>query len=287
MDPRFPRIPGHEVAGVIDEVGEGVKNFKKGDKVGVGWFGGYHCGDCQTCLDNVWVLCKQAKVCGVNYDGGYAEFMVAPQDSLVHIPDELDFKTAAPLLCAGVTTFNGIRQVGAKGGSVVVIQGVGGLGHYAIQFARHLGFKTVAVSNGSEKAELAKKLGAHIYIDASKQNQVEEIQKLGGARIIVATAPNAAAVESILPALGVGGELLLLAAFEESVKVSPFHLIMCNGKVSGWSSGDSRDSQNTVDFSAMNQIQSMIEVFPLEKAQDAFDKMLSNKARFRCVITMK
>jgi len=282
----FPRAPGHEVAGVVDAVGEGVTDFKKGDKVGVGWFGG-HCGSCQPCRKNQWVACQNGKVCGISYDGGYAEYLVVPHDAIARMPQELDFASAGPLLCAGITTYNSLRNSGADYGSNCVILGVGGLGHLAVQFANKMGFKVITVSSGKSKEELAKKLGAHVYIDSSEGNVVERIKSLGGADLILATAPSAKSIEEIIPALGVGGRAMIVGVTEGSFKVDGNFLLMNRASITGWASGDSRDSEDTLKFAITTGVETMIEKFPLDKAQEAFDKMLKNEARFRCVLTMK
>jgi alcohol dehydrogenase/propanol-preferring alcohol dehydrogenase len=282
----FPRIPGHEIAGEVDEVGEGVTDFKKGEHVGVGWFGG-HCGECGHCKKDAWVTCENGKICGIHYDGGFAEYMVAPKDALARIPEGYDFSLAGPLLCAGITTFNSIRHSGAKAGDFCVIQGVGGLGHLAVQYANKLGLTVIAVSQGKDKEELAKKLGAHHYVDGTGDfvKEIKAISK-GGVKLIVTTAPDAKAVESIIPALGLDGKLLLLAAIEKPISVSGIHLLVNRCSISGWPSGDSRDSEETLIFSAQSGVKAMVQCFPLEKANEAFGLMLSNKARFRVVLTM-
>jgi len=289
MGNTYPRTPGHEVAGIVDEVGEGVTNFKKGDHVGVGWFGG-HCGDtvnCQGCRVDAWVCCSKGKICGIHYDGGYAEYMVAPHDAVARLPKDMDFAKAGPLLCAGITTFNSLRQSGGKPGDLCVVQGIGGLGHLAIQFANKMGFKVVAVSNGKEKEALAKKLGAHVYIDGSKDDAAKQIKELGGARIVMATAPNAKAVEALIPSMGINGKLLIIAAIMEPLSVNSLFLLSNRCSISGWASGDSRDSEDTVNFAQTTGIETMIETFPLEKAAEALEFMLANKARFRAVLKIK
>jgi len=240
----------------------------------------------QTAKKNAWVACEKGKVCGIHYDGGYAEYTVAPQDAVVHLPSNANFNEVAPLLCAGITTYNALRNSGAQSGELCVVQGVGGLGHLAIQFANRMGFKTVAVSQGTDKKELALKLGAHHYID-SNTDFVKEINSLGGARIIVATAPSSKAIEAIIPALGLDGVLLLVAAAHEPIAVNGLHLLNKRASVKGWASGDSRDCEETCKFADTFHVKAMIETFPLDKANEAYKIMLANKARFRVVLTLK
>jgi len=285
MGNTFPRTPGHEVAGVVDTVGEGVTKFKKGDCVGLGWFGDC-CGQCDNCRNNQWVCCMNGKVAGVHYDGGYAEYTVAPEVALAHLPDGVSFENAGPLMCAGVTVFNSMRNMGVKAGEVVAIQGVGGLGHLAIQFANKMGYKVVALSTGDDKAKLAKDLGAHVYINVSSADAVAELKKLGGAKLIVATAPHAKSIDPLVKGLKVEGKLLILAAPQDNLSINVMDLITTKGSICGWASGDCRDSEDTMNFSVMAGVKPMIEEFTLDQAQEALDKMLSNKARFRCVIKM-
>jgi len=280
----FPRIPGHEVSGLIDEIGEGVKNWKKGEHVGVGWFGG-HCGSCNSCYNNQWVACENGISTGITINGGFAEYMVASTDALVRVPETLSHEESAPLMCAGITTFNALKENPAKPGSLVVVIGVGGLGHLAIQYANKLGYQVVAVSSGKEKEQLAKKLGAHYYFDSSNATEtVNQIKALGGASIILATAPNAKSVEDMIPALTVGGKMLVVAAIMEPLKINPVHMLAKRQSVICWSSGDSRDIFATLKFSKQHGVKPMIEVFPLDKANEAYQFALSNKARFRVVL---
>eukprot|EP01133_Synstelium_polycarpum_P010883 gene10883-12679_t len=279
----YPRIPGHEVAGVIDLVGEGVTKFALNDKVGVGWFGG-HCATCDACQENKWISCEKGLVCGIHYDGGYAEYMVAPEDAVARIPEGLDFALAAPLMCAGITTFNSIRNMNIKAGSIVAVQGVGGLGHLAIQFAKKMGFEVVAVSSGADKEPLARQLGASHYIDASNDAGYDQLKALKP-KLIVVTGPNAQAAEKLSNTLTLGAKLLLLGAIMEPIKISPIQLLMNCASIVGWASGDSRDTEDTLKFSYNNQVETMIEKFPITKAQEAVDRMLSNKVRFRACIT--
>jgi len=280
----FPRIPGHEVAG-IDVVGEGVTKYKKGDKVGVGWFGG-HCGACKSCLQNEWVCCEKGQICGASYDGGYAEYIFAPEDALARIPEELSFEEAAPLLCAGITVFNAIRHQGLVGGDLVAIQGVGGLGHLAVQFAAKFGYKVAVISSGSDKEKLAKQLGAHVYINGSATDPAAELSKLGGAKLIVATAPNPKVIEPLIKGLSVGGKLLILAALGAPLTINTLDMLMKKQSIVCWPSGDSRDSEDTLNFANLTGVKAQIEKFPLEKAQEALERMETSKARFRCVLTM-
>ncbi|MGB5313831.1 MAG: alcohol dehydrogenase [Polyangiales bacterium] len=281
---QLPRAPGHEVAGIIDEVGEGVDVFSPGDRVGVGWHGG-HCFKCDPCRRGDFINCRNQQVCGISYDGGYQEYMVCPWHAAARIPDGLDAADAAPLLCAGITTFNALRNSGAKPGDVVAVQGVGGLGHLALQYARRMGFHTVALSRGKDKEELARKLGAHTYIDAKTQNEVEELQKLGGADVILATAPSGKAIEGVIDGLSGRGKLMLVAAAPDPFSVNAF--AMLSGKqVHGWPSGTAIDSEDTMRFSALTDVRPQIERFPLEGANEAFAKVMYNTIRFRAVLDM-
>ena len=281
----LPRVPGHEVAGRIDAVGEGVTSWQAGQRVGVGWHGG-HCGQCRSCRRGDFVTCANQQIAGISYDGGYADYMLAPQEALAAVPEELDAVHAAPLLCAGITTFNALRHSGAGPGDVVGIQGVGGLGHLAIQYARHMGFHTVALSGGDDKRELARELGAQDYVDTSRQDAVEFLQQLGGARVILSTAPNAGLMSSVIDGLGVDGKLLLVGATPDAIEVSPFQLLMARRSVSGWPSGTPSDSEDTMSFSARTGSQARIETYPLEDVENAYRRMIDNKARFRVVLTM-
>lgn len=280
----YPRVPGHEIAGVVDALGEGVEAFAAGDRVGVGWHGG-HCGQCDPCRRGVFVSCVNAQICGISYDGGYAEYMVCPTGAAARIPAELSAVEAAPLLCAGITTFNALRNSGAGPGSVVAIQGIGGLGHLAVQYAKRMGFRTVAISRGSDKRELAEQLGAHHYIDAKNEDVNGELLKLGGADVVLATAPSSEAIESVLGGLSARGKLMIVAAAGEPVAVNPFHML--SGKmIHGWPSGSPIDSEDTMNFSALTDIRPHTETFDLEQANEAFAKMMENDVRFRAVLTM-
>ena len=279
----YPRIPGHEVVGIIEEVGADVKMWKKGQRVGVGWHGG-HCFECEPCRRGDFISCKKAKICGISYDGGYAEYMTAPQEAVAIIPEELSSSEAAPLLCAGITVYNGMRNSGIRAGDTVAVQGIGGLGHLAIQFANKMGMRVVAISTSDDKKDLAKELGAHQFIATNDQDSAEELQKLGGADLIVATAPYSDAISSVVDGLAIDGQMLLIAATGEPVKVSPMQLLMGRKSLKGWPSGIAPDSEDTLRFSAMNGTVPMIEEFKLDDVKEAYDKMINNKARFRVVL---
>jgi D-arabinose 1-dehydrogenase-like Zn-dependent alcohol dehydrogenase len=282
---QFPRIPGHEIAGLIDEVGSAVTTWKKGQRVGVGWHGG-HCGRCDSCRQGDFILCRLGQVCGISYDGGWAEYVVVPAEALASLPDALPFDEAAPLLCAGITTFNSLRNSGATPGDLVAVQGIGGLGHLGLQYASKLGMQTIAVGRGKDKEPLARKLGAIHYIDAATLNPADELQRLGGARVILATAPDSKSIASMVEGLGPNGTLLIVAAPGEPVLVNAMTLIGKRASVQGWPSGTSKDSEDTLRFSAMTGVRPMIERFPLARAQEAYQQMMSGKARFRAVLTM-
>jgi D-arabinose 1-dehydrogenase-like Zn-dependent alcohol dehydrogenase len=281
----YPRAPGHEVAGIVDAMGEGVRGWKPGDRVGVGWHGG-HCGYCDRCRRGDFVLCQiAAQVPGIAYDGGYADYMLAPAGALAHIPAELTPTDAAPLMCAGVTTFNPLRNSGALPGKVVAVLGLGGLGHLGVQFAARMGFETVAVARGTDKEPLARQLGARHYIDSRTQDVAAELVKLGGAAVILATVTNSQAMSGAVGGLGIGGTLIVLGAPPEPMEVSPLSLIGGRRSILGWPSGSSIDSQDTLSFSALNGVRPMNEIFPLERAAEGYDRMMSGKARFRVVLT--
>ena len=282
---QYPRIPGHEIAGRIDEVGAGVTAWKKGQRVGVGWYGG-HCGHCESCRRGDFVLCRFGQVCGISYDGGWAEYAVVPAEAVASLPDDLAADEAAPLLCAGITTFNSLRNSGARAGDLVAVQGIGGLGHLGVQFASKLGFQTVAIGHNKEKEPLARKLGAKHYLDTKTVNAGEELQKLGGARVILATAPDSQAIASMVDGLGANGTLLIVAAPGEPVMVNAVTLIGKRASIQGWPSGTSKDSEDTLRYSAMTGVRPMIERFPLARASEAYQQMMSGKVRFRAVLTM-
>jgi D-arabinose 1-dehydrogenase-like Zn-dependent alcohol dehydrogenase len=281
---QYPRIPGHEVVGIIDAVGSDVPDWKPGVRVGVGWHGG-HCGHCASCRRGDFITCTQGKIPGISYDGGYAEFMIAPFEALASIPDDLKSEDAAPLLCAGITTFNALRHSGAHTGDLVAILGIGGLGHLGVQFAAKMGFKTVAIARGADKGPLAKKLGAHIYLDSTSQNAAEELTKLGGAKVILATVTDAKSMSSVLGGLGIDGKLVVLGASAQPIEVSPLLLIGARRSIAGWPSGTAPDSEDTLKFSVLSNVRPMIEIFPLAKAAEAYQHMMSGKARFRVVLT--
>jgi D-arabinose 1-dehydrogenase-like Zn-dependent alcohol dehydrogenase len=282
---QYPRVPGHEVAGVIDEVGPNVTNWKKGQRVGVGWYGG-HCGVCPACRRGDLVLCHFGKITGFTHDGGYTEYMVAPAQSVASIPDGIAPEDAAPLMCAGITTFNALRHAGALPGDLVAIQAIGGLGHLAIQFANKFGYRTIAISRGDDSKELALKLGAHGYINSAAVNPAEELQRLGGAKVILATAPSGKAMSALINGLGDKGRLVVIGASTEPIEVSPIQLIGGMKSIHGWSSGVAADSEDTLGFASLTGVRPMIEKFPLEQAAQAYDRMLSGNAKFRVVLTM-
>ena len=283
---QYPRVPGHEVAGHIDALGGGVTNRKKGQRVGVGWHGGPDF-VCEQCRRGDFAMCSNRKVTGINFDGGYAEYMIAPAETLAAIPDDLPAEEAGPFMCAGVTVYNALRNSGARPGDVVAVQGVGGLGHLGVQYARRMGFKTVALGRGKDKGPLAEQLGAHQYVDSNVADPVAELQKLGGARVILATAPSAKAISAVVDGLGVNGNLLVPAAPMEPLSVNALSLIMGRRSVSGCYSGTARDSQDTLEFSAFNDVHPMIEKYPLSRAAEAYERMHSGKVRFRVVLTME
>jgi len=282
----YPRVPGHEIAGNIDAIGPGVLGWTRGQRVGVGWHGG-HCGYCDSCRRGDFVTCQVAlQIPGIAYDGGYAEYMIAPAGALALIPDGLSSVDAAPLVCAGVTTFNSLRNSGARPGDLVAILGIGGLGHLGVQFAAKMGFNTVAIARGLDKEPLARKLGANSYIDSHAQDPAKELLKLGGAKVVLATVTNGDAMSAVLGGLGVNGKLIILGAAAEPLQVPGIPLLMGRRSVLGWPSGSSIDSQDTLFFSAQTGVRSMNEVFSLARATEAYDHMMSGKARFRAVLTI-
>ncbi len=280
---QFPRVPGHEIAGVIDKIGARVDEWKTGQRVGVGWHGG-HCGHCENCRRGDFVVCKNGLIPGISYDGGYAEYMVAPQEALARMPDDLSDVDAAPLLCAGITTFNALRHSGARAGDVVGILGIGGLGHLGVQYASKMGFVTAAIARGQDKAPLAKQLGAHHYIDSAAQDVGEALQALGGARVILATAASGKAMTAAIGGLGLNGKMIMLGVSDEPVQVPITQFIMGRHSVQGWPSGTAADSQDTLAFSTLQGVKPMIEEYPLSQAAEAYDRMMSGKARFRVVL---
>lgn len=281
----YPRVPGHEVAGLIDEVGPGGTQWKKGQRVGVGWHGGQD-GVCLACRRGDFVNCAQLKVTGLSYDGGYQEYMIAPVEALAHMPESLDPAEAAPLLCAGITTFNALRHGGALPSDLVAIQGIGGLGHLGIQFAHGFGYRVAAIGRGPQNASLARRLGASIYIDSVATNAAVELRKLGGARVILATAPSSKAMSSLVDGLGANGRMMVVGASTDAIEVTPVQLIFGNRSIQGWASGTPTDSEDVLRFAELTGVRPMIEKFPLARAGDAYARMLSGKAEFRAVLTM-
>src|ERR1700693_2441855 len=276
----YPRIPGHEVAGVIDELGAGVSEWKKGQRVGVGWHGGQD-NTCRECRRGDFRNCRNLKIPGISYDGGYQQYMVAPVEALVPMPESLSNTEAAPLLCAGITTYNSLRHSGALPGDLVAVQGIGGLGHLGIQFANKFGYKVAAIGRGSENAALAKKLGASLYIDSKATNAAQELQKMGGAQVILATAPNSKAMSELIDGLGPNGKLLVVGAGPDAIEVTPATLIFGSRSIQGWYSGIPTDSEDTLRFSELSGVRAMIETHPLDKVAEAYERMMSGKATFR------
>ena len=281
----FPRIPGHEIAGIIDKLGTGVVGWSIGQRVGVGWFGG-HCGYCEPCRRGWLIDCRNLRIPGISYDGGYAEAMVAPADALAAIPDELGSTEAAPLLCAGVTTFNALRRSGAIPGDVVAILGIGGLGHLGVQFANKLGFRTAAIARGADKEALARKLGAHHFIDSATEDVAAALNRLGGARAVLATVTSANAMTPAIDGLAVRGRLIVVGVDARPIEVSPLQLIGASRSIVGHAAGASIDSQDTLAFSALSGVRPMIETMPLARAAEAYARMMHGDARFRMVLTM-
>jgi D-arabinose 1-dehydrogenase-like Zn-dependent alcohol dehydrogenase len=282
---QYPRIPGHEIAGRIDALGEGVMQWKAGQRVGVGWHGG-HCFICDPCRRGDFVLCKNEKITALSHDGGYAEYMISPAEAVAAMPDDLPADEAAPLLCAGITVFNALRNSGARSGDLVAIQGIGGLGHLGIQYARQMGFRTIAIGRGADKQPLASKLGAHQYIDSGATNPSDALQKLGGAHVILATAPDSKSMSALVDGLGPNGKMMVVGAGSDALTVTPIQLILQNRDLKGWASGSSIDWEDTLNFSVLTGVRPMIERYPLEKAAEAYERMISGKARFRVVLTM-
>jgi len=282
---QYPRVPGHEVAGIIDEVGAGVSEWEKGQRVGVGWHGGQD-NTCSSCRRGDFRNCRNVKIPGISYDGGYQQYMVAPVEALAAIPETLSDVEAAPLLCAGITTFNALRHSGAMPGDLVAVQGIGGLGHLGVQWATKFGYKVVAIGRGPENATLAKKLGASVYIDSKAVNAAAELQKLGGAQVILATAPSSKAMSELIDGLGPNGKLMVVGAAFEPIEVTPVQLIMGVRTIQGWAAGTPTDSEDTLRFAELTGVRPMIETYPLEKAAEAYARMMSGKAQFRVVLTM-
>src|SRR5947199_440224 len=282
---QYPRVPGHEVAGVIDELGDGVSDWKKGQRVGVGWHGG-HDGTCLACRRGYFGNCQNLKIAGISYDGGYQQYMVAPVEALTTMPESLSDAEAAPLLCAGITTFNALRHSGARPGDLVAVLGIGGLGHLGIQFANKFGYKVAAIGRGSENAALAKKLGASVYIDNKVTNAAEALQKLGGAQVILATAPSSKAMSEVINGLGPNGKLMVVGAAFDPIEVTPVQLISGSKSIQGWASGTPADGEATLRFAELSGVRPMIETYPLEKAAEAYARMISGNAQFRVVLTV-
>ena len=281
---QYPRVPGHEVVGIVDAVGAGVSQWKPAQRAGVGWHGG-HCGHCDACRNGDFFGCKVAlQITGISFDGGYADYLIAPAIALAAVPEDLSAVEAAPLMCAGITTYNALRNSHARPGDVVAVLGLGGLGHLGVQYAAKMGFKTVGIARGQDKEPLARKLGAHYYIDSQAQDPAAELQKLGGAKVILATVTNGGAMSAVQGGLGLNGTLVVIGA-AESLQVSPLVLISGRRSVKGWYSGTAIDSQDTLAFSVLAGVRSMNEVYPLERVAEAYERMLSGKARFRVVLT--
>ena len=280
----YPRVPGHEVAGVIDAVGPQTAMFKVGQRVGLGWHGG-HCGFCSQCRRGDFIMCDNAQISGLSFDGGYADYVIAPANALALIPDELSDVDAAPLMCAGVTMFNSLRHAGALAGDLVAVLGIGGLGHLGVQFAAKSGYHTIAVARGAEKGPLAKQLGAHRYIDSTTENVAAELQKLGGAAVILSTLTDASALSAAVHGLARNGKLIVLGVPEQTFDLHAVPLVQGHRTVKGWPSGTGMDSEDTLRFTVLQGLKPQIEVYPLEKAPEAFERMMSGKARFRVVLT--
>ena len=282
---QYPRVPGHEVAGIIEELGDGVSGWTKGQRVGVGWHGG-HDGTCLQCRRGDFGNCRNLKIAGISYDGGYQQYMVAPVEALTAMPESLSDAEAAPLLCAGITTFNALRHSGAGPGDLVAVLGIGGLGHLGIQWANKFGYKVAAIGRGAESAALAKKLGASIYIDNKVTNPAVALQKLGGAQVILATAPSSKAMSEVIDGLAPNGKLMVVGATMDPIEVTPVQLISGSRGIQGWASGTPADAEDTLRFAELTGVRPMIETYPLEKAAEAYARMMSGKAQFRVVLTM-
>jgi D-arabinose 1-dehydrogenase-like Zn-dependent alcohol dehydrogenase len=282
---QLPRVPGHEISGRIDAVGAGVAQWRAGQRVGVGWHGG-HCFICDACRRGDFILCKNEKITGISFDGGYGEYTIVPAEAVASIPDSLSAEEAAPLLCAGITVFNSMRNSGTRAGDLVAVQGIGGLGHLGVQFARQMGFQTVAIGRGSDKEPLAKKLGAHAYIDAGSTDAADELKKLGGARLILATAPDAKSISGIVGGLAGSGKLLVVGVPFEPISVAVMQIVGRRNAIQGWPSGSSIDSEDTLRFSGLSGVRPMIEKYPLSKVNEAFEQMSSGRVRFRVVLTL-
>jgi D-arabinose 1-dehydrogenase-like Zn-dependent alcohol dehydrogenase len=282
---QYPRVPGHEVVGIIDELGGGVTEWKKGQRIGVGWHGG-HDGTCLYCRRGDFRNCRNLQIPGISYDGGYEQYMVAPVEALTTMPEGLSEVEAAPLLCAGITTYNALRHSGALPGDLVAVLGIGGLGHLGIQFANKFGYKVAAIGRGSESAALAKKLGASVYIDNKLANPAEELQKMGGAQVILGTAPSSKSMTDVIDGLAPNGKLMVVGAESEPIQVTPVQLINGSRNIQGWASGTPADAEDALRFAELTGVRPMIETYPFEKAAEAYARMMSGKAQFRVVLTM-
>jgi len=282
---QYPRVPGHEIAGKVDAVGPDVTQWKPGQRAGVGWHGG-HCFICDPCRRGEFIVCQNEKITALSFDGGYAEYMIAPAEAVAAIPDGLSSPEAAPLLCAGITTYNALRHAGAMPGDLVAVLGIGGLGHLGIQYARHMGFHTVAIGRGADKEGLTRKLGAHEYVDNSAGTPAAALKKLGGARVILATAPDSKSISALVDGLGANGKLVVIGASPEPLSISPNQILGQRLAIQGWASGTAKDSEDTLQFSVLTGVRPMIERYPLEKAAEAYERMMSGKARFRVVLTI-
>ncbi|HTG28528.1 MAG TPA: alcohol dehydrogenase [Methylomirabilota bacterium] len=281
----YPRVPGHEVVGIIDELGTGVSEWKKGQRIGVGWHGG-HDGTCLACRRGDFRNCRNLKIPGISYDGGYEQYMVAPVEALTAMPEGLSDVEAAPLLCAGITTYNALRHSGAMPGDLIAVLGVGGLGHLGIQFANKFGYKVAAIGRGSESASLAKRLGASVYIDNKVTNPAEALQELGGAQVILATAPSSKSMTEVIDGLAPNGKLMVIGVSADPIEVTPVQLVTGSRSIQGWASGTPADEEDTLRFAELTGVRPMIETYPLEKAAEAYARMMSGKAQFRVVLTM-
>jgi D-arabinose 1-dehydrogenase-like Zn-dependent alcohol dehydrogenase len=282
---QYPRIPGHEVAGIIDELGAGVSAWKTGQRVGVGWHGGQD-GTCLSCRRGDFRNCRNLKIPGISYDGGYQQYMLAPVEALAAIPESLNAAEAAPLLCAGITTYNALRHSGAMPGDLVAVVGIGGLGHLGIQFAHKFGYRVVGIGRGSGNAALAKKLGANLYIDSKAGSAAEALQRLGGAQVILATAPSAKSMSELIDGLGPNGKLMVIGAAFDSIEVTPLQLITGSRTIQGWAAGTPADSEDTLRFAELTGVHPMIETYPIERAAEGYARMMSGDAQFRVVLTM-
>ena len=281
---QYPRVPGHEIMGTVDAIGADVPEWKPGQRVGVGWYGG-HCGHCRSCRRGDFMTCVTAQIPGISYDGGYADYTGVPFEALAAVPDGMNAVEAGPLMCAGITTFNALRNSGLRAGDVVGVLGIGGLGHLGVQFAAKMGCRTVAIARGDDKAPLARQLGAHHYVDTDRQDAVAELRRLGGASVILATAPSAKAMSAVIEGLAPGGRLMVIGAAPDAMAVSSTALILARRSVQGWPSGTSIDIEDTLAFSALTNVRPMVETMPLERAPEAYERMMSGAARFRMVLT--